>query len=104
MERQGSRWPEAMMASFETNSEDSGLWGNLFNTLLSKECEFVFFLDRSSTKSHHIIKFCERYFNLMTQHITVETLSKLSRFYGPVAKTNCKNGGLNYEVIPADNR
>ena len=93
-----------MIVPFETISEDSNLWGNLFNNLLANKCEFVFFLDWSSTRSHHIIKFCERYFNIITQHIMVETLNKLMKFYNPVAKTNCKKGGLNYEVIPADNR
>ncbi|KAE9551161.1 hypothetical protein FO519_005631 [Halicephalobus sp. NKZ332] len=101
--RQGRRWPEAKIVPFETTSEDSSMWGNLFDDLLAQRCEFVFFLDKGSTKSHHIIKFCERHFNLLTQHIRVETMDKLTRFYNPVAKTNCKNGGLNYEVVPADN-
>ncbi|KAE9548949.1 hypothetical protein FO519_007834 [Halicephalobus sp. NKZ332] len=100
--RHGRGWPEAKIVPFETVSEDSTMWGNLFSALLAQKCEFVFFLDRASTRSHHIIKFCERYFNLLTQHIQVETMNKLTRFYNPVAKTNCKKGGLNYEVVPAD--
>lgn len=98
----GKQWPEpAVFIEFDTYASDFKEWKKLFEYLKNNQVEFVCFLDLSTTRgNHHIIKLCERLFEVLTQQITTVTLQKLRNFHNPIAKTNCKIGGLNYLVIP----
>ncbi|CAJ0565477.1 unnamed protein product, partial [Mesorhabditis spiculigera] len=62
----------------------------------------IIYADAKAVKSHGFLKLAEAKHQILTMHITTETLQKLSNFTweNVLAKLNMKAGGLNHSVVP----
>jgi hypothetical protein len=83
-----------------------GNWKGFFEMLQKQNFTFVLYVDpRNNMDGHGKLKFCETYFKILTQHVTSErvhdvvALGKRLTLENILAKTNCKNFGINYMPI-----
>jgi hypothetical protein len=86
--------------------EFDGNWNGTFQMLKKENFTFVLYVDpRNNMDGHGKLKFCETYFKILTQHVTSERVNDVVSFgkrltlENILAKTNCKNFGINYMPI-----
>ncbi|KAH7705857.1 CSR-1 protein [Aphelenchoides avenae] len=81
-------------------------WPGCFTQLKEKKIQFVLYFDSLNDKtSHATLKFCETYYKVLTQHVTLDRAEdvvakgKNVTLENILLKTNNKNGGLTYAPV-----
>uniref|UniRef100_A0A914LMR2 Piwi domain-containing protein n=1 Tax=Meloidogyne incognita TaxID=6306 RepID=A0A914LMR2_MELIC len=94
--QRGMKLPQPVFENLEVNAMEQR-----FGEFSKAKIQFVLYIDERFVKSHAKLKFCERRYTVLTQHVNIEMVSRAgpASVSNVLAKMNMKLFGLNYMPI-----